>query len=158
MKRPLFSLALALLVGVGAFFGMRSHALKEQKSSLLVDQLPELSWLKTELQLRDDELTKVKELHLAYRPTCLEMCKRIADARVKLQKMTESQREWNPELEQAIQEHAKVQADCQRAMLQHLYKTAAVLEPEKAERFLKSALPAALGGYHGDGTETCHAR
>lgn len=158
MKKLSFAVGLALLAGLLAFFVTRGLAMKNQKSALVVDQLPELSWLKTEVQLSDEELAKVKELHLAYRPKCLEMCGRIAEARKKLQVAAQSQRKWNPDLEQAVQEHARVQADCQRAMLQHLYETAAVLGPEKAEHFLKATLPTALGGYHGDGTDTCHAR
>jgi hypothetical protein len=158
MKKRLFTLGLAFLAGLLAFFAMRNLALKNQKSALVVDQLPELAWLKTEVQLSDDELAKVKELHLAYRPKCMEMCKRIADARQKLQLAAQSQRTWNPGLELAVQEHVKVQADCQRAMLQHLYETAAVLGPGKGEHFLKATLPTALGGYQGDGTDTCHAR
>lgn len=158
MKKPLFAIGCALLAGFLAFFMMRSQVTKSQKDALLVDQLPELAWLQSEVGLNETELVKVKDLHLAYRPKCLEMCSRIAAAREKLQVATNAQREWNPSLEQAIQEYAKVQADCQRAMLQHLYETAAVLRPEKAEHFLRAALPAALGGYHGDGTDSCHAR
>jgi hypothetical protein len=158
MKKGWFALGFALLAGLLAFFAMRNLALKNQKGALVVDQLPELAWLKSEVRLSDEELAKVKELHLAYRPKCLEMCKRIAEARQKLQVAAQSQRKWNPDLEQAVQEHARVQADCQRAMLQHLHETAAVLKPEKAEHFLKATLPTVLGGYHGDGTATCHAR
>jgi len=158
MKRPLLMLGLALLAGALAFFGMRNHQMGERSGALLVDQLPELAWLQKDLQLSEDEFSKVKELHLGYRPKCIEMCTRISDAREKLRLASQAQRQMNPDLENAIREYAKVQADCQQAMLQHLYQTAAVLSPQKAERFLKAALPAALGGYHGDATENCHAR
>jgi hypothetical protein len=158
MRRPLLVLGFALLAGILAFLGMRNHQMGERSGALLVDQLPELAWLKKDLQLSEGEFSKVKELHLGYRPKCLEMCNRIVRAREKLRVSSQAQRQMNPELESAIREYAKVQADCQQAMLQHLYQTAAVLSPQKAERFLKAALPAALGGYHGDATESCHAR
>jgi hypothetical protein len=157
MNRLLVALGLSLLAGVLAFFAMRSHALKDRSNALLVDQQPELAWLKSELQLKDAEISKVRAMHLEYRPKCLEMCKRIAQARMNLQAVSQSERAWTPALERAILEHAKVQADCKREMLKHLYDTAAVLRPEKAERFLQATLPAALGGYHGDGTDSCHA-
>lgn len=158
MKRPLFMFAFALLAGVLAFFGMRNHQMAERNGALLVDQLPELAWLKKDLQLSDSEFAKVKELHLSYRPKCLEMCSRITQAREKLRDSSQAERRMSPELESAVREYAKVQADCQQAMLRHLYQTAAFLSPKKAERFLKAALPAALGGYHGDASEDCHAR
>jgi hypothetical protein len=158
MKKRLSGLGLALLAGLLAFFATRGLTLENKRSALVVDQLPELAWLKSEIHLSDEELAKVKALHLAYRPKCLEMCRGIAEARQKLQEAAQAQREWNPGLEQAVQEHARVQADCQRAMLQHLYATAAVLRQEKAELFLKATLPAALGGYHGDEPDSCHDR
>lgn len=157
MRHPLFALVLIFLAGVSAFFLMRNHKIEEHKSALVVDQLPELAWLKKELQLSEEEFSKIRTLHLNYRPKCLEMCKRISEARENLQAASQNQREWNPALEGALQEHTKVQADCQRAVLQHLYQTAAILSPDQAERFLKATLPTALGGYHGDATGNCHA-
>ena len=158
MKRSLLALIFALLAGVTAFFGMRNYQMAERSGVLLVDQLPELTWLKKDLQLSEDEFSKVKKLHLSYRPKCLEMCRHITEARENLRVSSQAQRQMSPDLENAIREYAKVQADCQQAILQHLYQTAAVLNPQKADRFLKAALPAALSGSHGDAPENCHAR
>jgi DNA-binding transcriptional regulator/RsmH inhibitor MraZ len=127
---------------------MRSHKM-EQRQETLLDSMPELSWVRSELKLSDDQFARVSELHAAYRPKCTEMCHRIAAARSKVEALARTGRELTPELEAALKEHAETEAECRRAMVQHMYETAATLEPDQAARYLETMLPLALEGTHG---------
>jgi hypothetical protein len=143
MKNLIFILGASLLAGVAAFSLMRSHKASAAKGPLL-DSLPELAWVKTELNLSEEQFAKVTALHVAYRPKCVEYCQNIMAAHEKLIRLTSRDREVTPELAAAIREHAEVHAKCQHEMLEHLYKTAAVMNERQASRYLQVMLPFAL--------------
>ena len=46
----------------------------------------------------------------------------------------------SPELTAALQENASIQVECQTALLEHVYQTAACLPPEKSKRYLEAVL------------------
>jgi hypothetical protein len=148
MKRGFLMLALALAAGILAFGLMRTCKMAERQGVHL-DAMPELAWVRTELKLTDVQFAKVSELHAAYRPTCVEMCRRIADARGKVEAQAKAGRSVTTELDAAIREHAKAHAQCQQSMLRHMYETAAVLEPDQATRYLETMVPLALDFSHG---------
>lgn len=106
MKRYLILLAVALLAGSVAFCVTRSHKLAERKTVLL-DAMPELAWVREELELTDDQFARIAALHAAYRPTCVEMCRRIADAQGRVEAAARGTRNMVPELEVAIREDRK---------------------------------------------------
>jgi hypothetical protein len=141
MKRPLVILILALIAGFAAFGITRKHCTTSNSNTLL-DHLPELAWLKTELALSDAQFSKVAELHDSYRPVCEEMCRRIDDSRVRLEAVALKSRSTDTE-------HERVRGECKMKMLEHLYQTAALMSEEQAERYLKAVLPAALGSTGG---------
>ena len=150
MKRGLLILFLALAAGLAAFFGMRSHKMGAHHDVLL-DSMPELAWIKTDLKLSEEQFAKVRELHAAYRPHCEEMCHRIASTRERVQAAAAHSREMTPELEKAIREHAETRAQCQAEMLRHIYRTAATLDKDQASRYLETMLPFALDPNPADG-------
>ena len=143
MKRALILLAIAVVAGVAAFCFTRSHKMAERQE-LRLDAMPELAWIRTDLKLSDEQFAKVSELHSAYRPRCMEMCGRISQAHEKVEAAARSGGSMTPELKAAIQEHAETHAQCQQAMLKHIYETAAVLDKEQAARYLETMLPFAL--------------
>ncbi|MDP3849023.1 MAG: periplasmic heavy metal sensor [Luteolibacter sp.] len=148
MKKPLAILILALLAGFAAFGITRKHCTTSNSNTLL-DHLPELAWLKTELALSDAQFSEVAELHDAYRPVCEEMCRRIDDSRARLEAVALKNRSTDSELQQAIAQYEQVRSDCKMKMLEHLYQTAALMSEEQAGRYLKTVLPAALGSTGG---------
>lgn len=154
MKKGLMILMLALVAGLAAFSVTRSHRQSAHKEVLL-DSLPELAWLQVELKLTDAQFAKASQLHVAYRPTCEEMCRNIADAHAKLETLAQSGRGMTSELEAAIRNHARVHAECQQKMLDHLYQTASLLDDRQATRFLETMIPHALDSAVG-ATESCH--
>lgn len=155
MRRTLIILFIALSTGTISFVAMRSQRLAHRQPEILLDTMPELAWLKTDLKLTDAQFERVKELHAEYRPQCEELCHRIATAHVRLDEESHSGRGMTPELRNEIEDHARIHAECQEAMLTHLYRTAAVLEKDQAKRYLDKMLPFALdfshsetGGFH----------
>ncbi len=72
------------------------------------------------------------------------MCRRIAEAHEKITTLASTTRVIAPEYHAALKAHADLHAECQESMLRHLYKTATVLNPDQAERYLKAMLPFAL--------------
>lgn len=154
MKKGLLILGLALLAGIATFCVTRMHR-QAAPDGVLLDSMPELSWLRTGLQLTDDQFAKAGQLHAAYRPVCAEMCHNIAMAHEKLETLARSGRGMTPELDAAIREHARVHAECQRRMLEHLYQTAALFDDRQAARFLETMVPHALDSTAA-GSESCH--
>ena len=151
MKKGLLILLLALAAGGAAFWVTRAHQQAEHRHVLL-DTMPELAWLRGELKLTDEQFAKASVLHTAYRPQCVAMCRSIAEARTRMESLARSGRGMTPELTAAIDEHVRVQAECQRKMLAHLYQTAALLDDRQAARYLDKVLPLALGSNSG----SCH--
>lgn len=157
MKKGLLILLVALVAGAIAFWVTRSHRQSAAvHSEVLLDSMPELAWLRTELKLSDDQFAKAGELHAAYRPTCARMCRNIAEAHAKLEPLARGGRGMSPELEAAIRHHARVHAECQKAMLEHLYETAALLDDKQAARYLETMVPHALDSSITAGTQSCH--
>lgn len=149
MKRAILVLAVALIAGVTAFSLMRSHKTGGSHGTLL-DTMPELGWLRSELDLTDSQFTKVGELHAAYRPKCVGMCDRIEKAHERLDALARAGGQVSPELKAAIADHARIHAECQEAMIEHLYRTADVLDEEQAKRYLDTMLPFALDFSHSE--------
>ncbi len=149
MKRPLLILLFFLLAGVAAFCVMRSQKSAERQGVLL-DNMPELSWVRSELKLTDEQFAKVAELHAAYRPKCVQMCRRIAEAHEKLDRLAARDESVSEELRAAIREHADIHAECQETMLEHLYQTAAQLDSKQAAKYLETMLPYALDFTHSE--------
>ena len=152
MKRGGLVLFAALVAGIGTFCGLRWQRgmAQGQHSGIALDSMPELAWLQRELGLSEAQLITVRALHLAYRPKCVEMCRRIAVAHEKIEAMAPATRVISPEFHAALREHADLHVECQESMLRHLYETAATLNPGQAERYLKSMLPFALDFSHSE--------
>lgn len=154
MKKGLLILLVALAAGAAAFWVTRSHQ-QHDRQAVLLDAMPELAWLRGELQLSDAQFAQACALHTAYRPQCAVMCRRIADARTQLESLAQAGRGMTPELAAAIRELARVRAECQQKMLEHLYQTARLFDDRQAARYLEKVLPAALEATTA-GPATCH--
>jgi len=155
MKKGLFILILALAAGAAAFVVARSHR-QAAHNEILLDSMPELTWLRTELKLTVAQFRQASELHNAYRPVCEQMCRNITEAHTELGNLAQTGRGMNPELTAAIQHHARVHAECQEKMLEHLYQTAALLDDKQAARYLETMIPHALDSSITGGKPGCH--
>ncbi|MFN0129980.1 MAG: Spy/CpxP family protein refolding chaperone [Verrucomicrobiales bacterium] len=136
----------ALAAGLVAFGVMRWHkaAGHSHGHGVALHAMPELSWLRDELNLSEEQFIKVRDLHAAYRPKCVELCRRISEAHKKIESFASSHRVITPDYKAALDEHATIHVECQEAMLNHLYETAGMLTPEQSKRYLETMLPFAL--------------
>lgn len=155
MKKGLLFLGLAVIAGVIAFCVTRSHQ-TPAPGGVLLDSMPELAWLRSELKLTDEQFRKASELHAAYRPTCETMCRNIAEAHTRIETLARHNRGITPELLEAIQNHARVHAECQHKMLEHLYQTANLLDDPQAARYLEATVPHALDSTVTGSGASCH--
>lgn len=144
MKRGFLILIAALLVGIAGYFVTRQQCYCALSVGTAGHDggtiLPELEWLHKELKLTDEQFAKVSALHLAYRPTCEELCMKVMASHDKLKALVAAGTQVTPDLKAALQEHAALHVECQSAMLTHLYQTAACMSPEQAESYLDAML------------------
>lgn len=148
MKRGLLIFAVALVAGLAAFFITRSRCGCEmaevRKTDSTQSRLPALEWLRSEFQLSDEQFTQVSALHLAYQPTCDDLCQKIMTSQQKVTALTGAGTTVTPELKATLLEHATLRAECQTALLDHLYQTAACMSADNAHHYLREMLPEAL--------------
>ncbi len=97
---------------------------------------PALAWLKQEYRLDDAQFTKLCEVHDAYRPTCMEMCRKIDAKNAQIEKLLAVTNVITPEIRKALAEAAEIRAECEAAMLEHFYKVAETMPPEQGKRYL----------------------
>ena len=146
MRRGQFILLIALTLGLCMFVCTRLilhersvvTAVPHERDSLL----PELEWLRQWLRLDEAQFRQVRELHLAYRPRCRELCMRANEADARLVAVM---RDSPPDLSAVLRARAEVQVEAQEAMLAHVWQTAALMTPEQARQYLETLLPHVLG-------------
>lgn len=144
MKKGIIVLAAAIVIGILAFILVSNSQPKTRGHAELLDSLPELSWLRTDLKLTDEQYAEVEKLHRDYRPVCAEMCHRIAESESAVAKIAGSQVGMSTDLTLAIENHGRVIANCKRSMLEHIYQTAALMNESQSRRYLEVTLPLAL--------------
>jgi hypothetical protein len=106
--------------------------------------LPELHWLQNWLELDADQAQKVKTLHLAYLPKCEELCHRVQLSNDDLLKLSARHSTMDAAMRKAIEERAKLNAECQEALLEHVYQISACLTPDQSKKYLGLMVPYAL--------------
>lgn len=149
MKRGPLVLALALAMGVCMFFCgwwiQRGAGSTKKFASESGNLLPELVWIRTSLNLTDSQFERVQALHLAYRPKCDELCRRIREADKKLLEVVKNAGESEADLTTALRARAEMRLACHQAMLAHVKGTAACMNSEQARQYLDTVLPFVLG-------------
>ncbi|MBI3852992.1 MAG: hypothetical protein HY298_22290 [Verrucomicrobia bacterium] len=135
MKRPLIVLMIGLLAAVVAYCGFYLAGTAPYRG-VLHSQTPELFWLKKEFNLSEAEFARISQLHAAYRPHCMERCRRIAEQDEKLRKLLASAADLTPQIENVLAERAKLRAECESAMLRHFFEVSHTMPPEQGKRYL----------------------
>lgn len=100
-----------------------------------------LAWIRRDFALSDDEYAKVCALHDAYLPHCDSMCQRMEAASNRLSNALQASPSMTGEAQDALREYETARAECQRASLQHVLDTAAVMKPEAGRAFMQNVLP-----------------
>lgn len=135
MRRSLVIVMIGLFAALAAYCGFYFVGTASQRG-LLKSESPELVWLKKEFNLSDAEFTRISQLHAAYRPHCVEMCRRIAEQDVKLRKLLEPAQNLTPPIETVLAERAKLRVECESAMLRHFFEVSRTMPPAQSQRYL----------------------
>ncbi len=148
MKLPSLALVIlaTLVAGLIAYFGGRAL----QHPSHPLDAKAEIRWMRKEFSLSEANFAKVEALHLAYIPRCDELCMAVADSGRKVRELAAATPVMTEALAAAIAEDEHVRGECRKALLAHLYETAAAMPSEAGQRFLEMALPSVLSPGHPD--------
>ncbi len=135
MKRALVILLAALALGAATYFVCFRAVTQPTRQMASVHD--ELSWLATEFHLSPEQTKQVEQLHSAYEPRCMAMCRKIADNNTQLDRLIATQHEFTPEMERLLRDSAEIQIECRREMLTHIYAVAAVMPPEQGARYIE---------------------
>lgn len=148
MRPGLVILLLAPLLGVTGFALVRwqqhmaDHAQAHEYARLGAEEHhAELDWMSGELGVSEEQLVRISALHGAYQPVREALTHRLENSNQKLDELTAMAGSVSPEIESALQDHAAVSLDCQRAMLKHFYETAGCLSPPQSRKYLQRMLP-----------------
>ena len=151
MKRGIFILLTAVAVGLCTFFcahRILSPTTSDQATSMPKENgslLPELNWLRQWLRLDEEQMQKVKNLHLAYLPKCEVLCQRVCLSNEHILALTAQSTSVDTRMRSAMDERAKLAVECQQALLQHVFQTAACLRPDQSRKYLDLMVPYTLG-------------
>jgi uncharacterized membrane protein len=135
MKKPWFIILGGLLAGVAAYVCIYLAGTAEARA-LGRSQEPVLAWLQREYHLSDEQYARIRDLHEAYRPTCAEMCRKIAEKNAEVERLLAATNAITPEIKGALAEAAQLRAQCQANMLAHFYAVARTMPPDQGRRYL----------------------
>lgn len=134
MKRALVIILAALVLGAATYFLCFRMATQPMRQMASVDN--ELVWLAAEFHLTPEQTKRIEQLHSAYEPRCMEMCRQIAENNVQLDRLIAAKGEFTPEMDRLLRDSAEIQIECRRDMLTHIYAVAAVMPREQGERYI----------------------
>jgi hypothetical protein len=133
-------LLVALLVGLGVAVGaflVCTYLATQPIRAINAAPDAELLWLRSEFKLTDAQFAQIKSLHEKYSGQCGVMCGEIAGVNARLDHLISEGHEVTPELSSAMDEAVRVQANCRRAMLTHIYSVAGNMDPPQAARYVQ---------------------
>lgn len=125
----------ACALGVSAFGGYYVW----QQPAVEPPMANELEWLREEFRLDEGQFEKVEAIHIEYRPKCDDLCQRVIEAQERLDEKMVASTSFTPEIEEELARYSQVKEECHRAMLEHVYSVAAVMDPEERRRYLEKA-------------------
>jgi hypothetical protein len=126
----------AIAAGFGAFWLCTFFGTTYLRS-VSADRDAGLVWLHREFHLTDAQFQRIQALQTAYAGKCDLMCQQIMNANAALDAAISRNRRVTPEIQQAMGEVARVQQECQQAMLAHIYEVSEQMNPDSAEQYLQ---------------------
>lgn len=148
MKSTAYTLVMALLLGIGAFFLTRTACEKRstrtfaEKVSSLEQNIPaNLAWMRKELSLTDQEFARECEIHEAHMVEYRRLCAEMNASRERLKLALEGGKEFTDDGRSAILDYETHFEACERAVIQHVRKAAASMNPDAGRIYVKRMLP-----------------
>ena len=135
MKRLAVILALAVLLGSGAYFV--SYGVARCTFCRMPDTRDSSSWLRQEFHLSDAQYAQVKKLEADYHPHCVDMCDQLKQSHLALKNLILANGTMTPEIETALQKDDAVQQEWREDMLRHFYEVSQAMPPAEGKRYLQ---------------------
>lgn len=101
----------------------------------------DITWLKTEFKLSDEQIAAIKKIRADYGPECAHHCSKISSAREKLSEARKTHGPGSPAFAAAERELAAITEECAKASHGHLAAIAAQMPPEQGRRYLEMVGP-----------------
>jgi hypothetical protein len=133
--KGLLIIVIAVAVGLCGYCAYYRSA-TAPTAAMLEQPQGEIEWLRREFQLSDAQFESVRRKHQEYAPVCDAMCAKIIAANARLEELIQSHKTLTPVTEAALQECVRVQGECRRAMLGHVYAVGAEMLPEQGARYI----------------------
>lgn len=134
MKKPALLILFALVVAYGV--GLTYYYLATRQTKALVSaQDGEMEWVRHEFHLSDEQFARVKALHEAYEPRCVELCRKISEANSTLDQLIRASSGMTPEIKEAMAKCTAVQLECHQAMLEHIYTVSNCMDSKNVIRY-----------------------
>ncbi len=108
----------------------------------------EMAWMKTEFHLTPAQTAAIEKLHDDYNPVCMDHCRLIRDARVRLTALETANQRATPDYATAQADMTRLKGVCNDATRKHLEAVAAQMSPDEGRRFLALTLPKLAGQSH----------
>ncbi len=136
MNRTIPTLLLGALVGFGAHFGY--YALNRPAG---LDSLEgQLSWIRTELNLSDEQFTRIKDLHEASSPRLRALAAEVARMQAEFIAFEETRRTTDQvdflEFARFVETRRNISRECFESTRRLVLATADVMTPEQRSRYL----------------------
>ncbi|MEA3208830.1 MAG: hypothetical protein QOE70_1887 [Chthoniobacter sp.] len=136
MRKGLLIIVLAGAAAIGGY-GTYYRCATAPTHAMLARPDGGMEWLRHEYHLGDAPFSRIQQLHQEYAPRCDLMCEKIAKANARLAQLIKVNKTFSPEVDAAMKECVAVQAECRRALLEHVYVVSAEMSPEDGARYLQ---------------------
>ena len=136
MKKGLLIIALSGAVAIAGYCTCYRCA-TAPTHAMLARPDGEMEWLRREYHLTDAQFSRIQQLHREYAPRCDLMCETIAKANARLGQLIKANKTFTPDVDAAMKECVAVQAECRRALLEHVYVVSGEMSPEDGARYLQ---------------------
>ena len=137
MKRTLLTLALGLVVGLGAHFTY--FRLHQPATTDTLDG--QLAWMRTELHLTDAQFARIKEVHQASSPRLRAIAAQIAGLQAEFRSFEKTRRTSNQvdflEFARYVEVRRNVSRESIDSTRQLVLAAAEVMTPEQRQRYIQ---------------------
>ena len=144
MNRSLFILVGALAVAAAVFAAAYCAG---QRTCMMCQPATtdDLAWLRTEFQLSDAEMNRIRQLHEGYLPQCADYCAQIAAKKAELSAALAGATNLTETARARLDELTELRKQCQWQMLQHFVAVSQTMPAAQGQRYLAEMERLTLG-------------
>lgn len=135
MKRPTWIICAVVAITVFTYVLCYRVITHETRQMIAADTGDGIAWLHQEFSLTEKQTHAIAALQQEYEPRCMEMCSRIVAANRVIEKLLQETSTMTPELEAALKEATRVQAECRTSTLRQVLAISAQMPSEQACRY-----------------------